>query len=205
MPNCQARLAGAFLPALLAFWSSVQAQTLNKNLLTNPGAEDGGAVTHHSDPKVADIPGWTTTSGFSVGTYDSPDFLNSDSFGPARSDRGRQFFFAGTGSEQSTAGQTVDLAGAVAEIDAGIARYTLSGYIGWSGSSADGMERTALRVEFVDAHGSSLRIAAAPGPDPSVDLHVDSGLLPRSITGRVPPGARQAKVTIDLGAPGQRR
>ncbi len=56
-----------FVPALLAFWSSVQAQTLNKNLLTNPGAEDGGAVTHHSDPTVAGIPGWTTTGGFSVG------------------------------------------------------------------------------------------------------------------------------------------
>src|SRR5690242_18823532 len=110
------RVAAAVVPCLLALWSSAAAQTLNKNLLINPGAEDGGAVTHHSDPKIASIPGWTTTGGFSVGAYDNPDFLNSDSFGPPRSDRGQKFFVAGTGSEQSTASQTVDLAGAVAEI-----------------------------------------------------------------------------------------
>src|SRR5437588_12871716 len=87
------RLAPMLLLVAAAAWP-LQSQTLNRNLIANPGAEDSLGVRNASDAAV-NVSNWTTTGGFSVGTYDGGDFLSSSDFGPVS--RGKQLFYAGSG------------------------------------------------------------------------------------------------------------
>lgn len=63
--------------------------------------------------------------------------------------------------------------------------------------SLDKINTISLSVEFQDAAGTLILRAVAPGPDPT-DIHLAEGLLPRSVSGFLPPNVRKAKVTIDL-------
>src|SRR5215469_2412183 len=100
-----ARIAALILLAAVAL--PLPAQILNKNLILNGDAEAGPAVKEPTAAKVSSIPNWTTTGGFSVGTYGENGFLSSDEYGCAN--RGKQLFYGGPGSQRSTAVQTVDL------------------------------------------------------------------------------------------------
>ncbi len=193
---------GVYLwPAVLLVTAAAfpgQSQILNKNLVVNGDAEAGSSQPNASDPKVASIPSWTTTGGFSVGTYGGGDFVQPDDFGPV--DRGQHFFFAGQGNQESTAVQTVDLTGAAADIDAGRVKFYLSGYIGLSLGLSDNIGQTSLKAEFQDASGKVLFTSTAPGPLQS-DLNSPELLLLRQATGFLPPNVRKAKITIDLANP----
>ena len=187
----------AMLAAALVLPS--HAQILNKNLVLNPGAEDGPSAAKSSSDSQVIPPSWTTTGGFSVATYGSGDFLGTNSSAYIPVDHGARFFYGGPGGKHSTATQTIDLSGAATDIDAGRVKFYLSGYIGFNGGSYDTIYLTNLKAEFQDASGKDLLTSTAPGPS-GADLNVDSGLLIRTAQGFLPANVRQAKVTIDLAA-----
>lgn len=171
------------------------AQILNQNLVQNPGAEDGPAASNFTDPQVTSIKGWTTTGGFSVGTYGGGDFLNADDYVPV--DHGSKFFYGGPGNQRSTAVQSIDLTGASTDIDAGRVKFYLSGSLGFISGSYDSIYLISLKAEFQDASGKVLLTSTAAGPS-SADISVSGGLLPRTAQGFLPVNVRKARITIDL-------
>lgn len=172
-----------------------QSQILNRNLVQNPGAEDGPAAQNFADPQVSSVPGWTTTGGFSVGAYGGGDFLNARDYVPV--DRGSKFFYGGPGNQRSTASQTIDLSGAATDIDAGRVKYYLSSYLGFLLGSYDTINLINLKAEFQDASGKALLTSTAAGPS-AADISFAGGLLLRTAQGFLPANVRKAKVTIDL-------
>jgi uncharacterized protein (TIGR03437 family) len=186
-------LSTAVLAAALA--SPAQSQTLNRNLVQNPGAEDGPAAQSFTDPQVSGIPGWTTTGGFSVAAYGGGDFLNTGDYLPVG--HGAKFFYGGPGNQRSTAVQTIDLSGAASDIDAGRVKFYLSGSLGFIAGSYDTISQINLKAEFQDASGKALLTSTAAGPT-EADISIAGGLLFRTAQGFLPANVRKAKVTIDL-------
>src|SRR3569832_383710 len=111
------RRAAAFVCPWILVLAALPAnsQILNLNLIVNGDAESGSAVQNATDAKVASVPNWTTTGGFSVGVYGGGDFLSTTDYGPVS--RGSKFFYGGPGTQRSTAVQTVDLTAAATDID----------------------------------------------------------------------------------------
>src|SRR3954452_5591103 len=122
--TCFVRLCWMSLLSMAAVYG--QSRDLNVNLVVNGDAEAGAAVSNPTDPQIASIPGWTTTGGFSVGSYGSSDFPSMSDYGPVL--RGKHLFYGGPGNKRSTAVQTVDLSTAAVDIDAGVVKFYLSGY-----------------------------------------------------------------------------
>lgn len=175
----------------------LHSQILNRNLVVNPGAEDGVAAQATSDPQVASIPGWTTTGGFSVGVYGGPGFLSPSDYGPVTC--GAKFFYGGPGTLRATAVQTIDLSGAAAEIDAGRARFSLSGYLGFLLGIVDEINTLGIKADFQDETGASL-LQSTAGGILADDVNIPEGILLRTAQGFLPPGVRKAVVTIDLSS-----
>jgi uncharacterized protein (TIGR03437 family) len=185
-------LALAALPA--------PSQILNKNLIVNGDAEAGKAAASPGAAAVA-VPNWTTTGGFSVGTYGTDGFLATSDYGPVN--RGKQLFYGGPGATPSSAVQTVDLSGASTEIDAGLAKFLLSGYLGLVGGSYENVATTNLTVDFQDASGTTLLHAVANGPSQAdIECCLPEGLMVRTASGFLPANVRKAKVTINLSIGG---
>ena len=194
----QSRAAGRLwrIPLLLVVTlTAAPSQILNTNLVVNGDAESGPAASNVTDAQVANIPGWTTTGGFSVGTYNGGNFLATSDYGPVN--RGKKIFYGGPGNKHSTAVQTIDLSGASANIDAGIVKYYLSGYLGFLNGSYDNIYLISLTAEFQNASGTDLLTAVAPGPS-AADISIPGGLLLRTTSGFLPANVRKAKLTIDL-------
>jgi hypothetical protein len=150
------------------------------NLLTDPGAEDGGA--------------WTLTGSFSrvrYGAFPFPSAAAGFALGA-----GGEFFAGGAPAGGSgvagSAGQTVDLTRLAPEIDLGQATASLSGLFGGYRDDADS---GAMRVEFVDPAGRTLSAAELHTPAASERANATT-LLPRSRTVAVPRLARHAEVTL---------
>jgi uncharacterized protein (TIGR03437 family) len=183
---------------LLAAALPASGQIYNRNLIVNGDAEAGPAARTTSDAQIANVPSWTVSGSFSVGTYGGDGFLQAGDFGPVN--RGKQMFWGGPGNKRSTAVQTVDLSAAAADIDAGKVKYYLAGYLGWLYGSYDTINQLSLKLELQDASGADLLTATAVGPT-EADLSVPAGLLPRTASGGVPANTRKAKVTIDLYLP----
>lgn len=177
------------------FLISAFPQTLNTNLVVNGGAESGPAAGNATDPQVSSIPGWTPSGGFSVGTYDGGNFLSASSYGPMS--RGKKMFYGGPGNKRSTGVQTIDLTAASANIDAGIVKFYLSGYLGLLSGSYDNINTISLKAEFQDTAGNVLLTSVAPGPSPA-DVNFDAGLLLRTSSGFVPANVRKVRLTVDL-------
>jgi hypothetical protein len=177
---------------------------MSPNLLVNPDAELG-------DPSLSGyasvtVPGWMVTGTptviqygtprrfpFPVGTPGPtlPSFLAfpTRSAGPA--DGGSQFF-AGGPVATSSIYQNVDLSGAAAEIDGGAVPFTLSGYLG--GFTIDPSAAT-VTVNFFGANRQKLG-SGTIGPVTALDRGFQTALLPRSTTGIVPAGTREAQVIV---------
>ena len=173
----------------------IQAQTLNRNLVVNGGAENGAAVQAIGDPQVGQVPGWTVTGPFSVGTYDVSEFPSSTDYGPT--DRGAKLFYGGSGTDHSYATQLIDLSGASSEIDGGKVKFYFSGYIGSGGAVPANIQQAFLKAEFLNGSGVTLLTAVAPGPKFEEDDGVSNMML-REITGFLPPNIRTVRVTVDL-------
>src|SRR4051812_31789489 len=136
----------AILALGLVAISSAQAAPYGVNLLVNGNAEDG-AFSSTGAPVL--VPGWTTSSAFTVVNYGAPGgfpggIVGSDS----PPDHGNQFF-AGGNAAASTATQTIDVAANAAEIDTGNAVVDLLGWLGGFGTDPD---TAALSVSFLNGN-----------------------------------------------------
>ncbi|MEO8659187.1 MAG: IPT/TIG domain-containing protein [Bryobacteraceae bacterium] len=178
-----------------AMGSSCFSQVLNRNLVVNGDAEQGSAAQNATDAQVASIPGWTTSGGFSVGSYGGGSFLVAGDYGPVN--RGTKFFYGGPGEARASAVQTIDVSGGVTDLDAGRVKYSLAGYLGLIGGSYDAIAQINLKAEFQDAAGVTLFTAIAAGPSTD-EVNIPAGLLLRTVSGFLPANVRKVKVTIDL-------
>lgn len=181
-------IAGALLAAapLGARSSAVPAG----NLVNNPGAEDSPGTIY--DTVVAPA-GWATTGALSAWVYgalgDRPDKAHAASIGG-----GENFFSGGPGgvAGQPTASQSIDVAGAATEIDAGAVGATLTAFIGGYTVSED---LATVTARFLDAAGAELgRVQIGPvNRDDRKRLTV---LLKRTAQANLPPSTRSIGVVI---------
>src|SRR5436305_15095209 len=105
------------LPALLLLTGALAwAQPWDRNLIVNPGAEDGPGAAKETEV-ISNVPGWTRTGTFSVGQYIGAMPLWTSTFGPK--DRGKNYFWGGAKGGTSSATQTIDISAGATEIDAG--------------------------------------------------------------------------------------
>ncbi|MGZ8793556.1 MAG: hypothetical protein ACXW0F_02725 [Gaiellaceae bacterium] len=158
------------------------------NLVKNPGAEEGpGSPDSTQHPAV---PGWTTTPSFTAVKYGTSGFPTT-ALG-AQIGGGQNIFAGGPNNPRSSATQTVDVAGAAAEIDGGQVQAPLSALIGGFESQED---NGIVEAFFLNAAGGQLG-SVKIGPVTAADRGGKTTLLPRSATGLVPAGTRSIRVVV---------
>jgi hypothetical protein len=147
------------------------------NLVVNPGAEAAG--------------GWSFEGNFTTMPY-------SDDLGfptPAQSASwagGANFFAGGPETPAGAATQTVDVAVAAREIDAGRVTLALSALIGGYEDQEDAATVTATSLDALGAPLAATSLASATVDD----RRAQTTLLPRSATGPVPRGSRTIVVRL---------
>jgi hypothetical protein len=198
--------ASAAVVLHLALCGGLQAAGFNTNLIVNPSAEDGPASS--TGDLVGSIPGWTSTSTFTVVPYDTPagttGFPKTTDPGPP--DRGLQFFAGGSNvpapvyaTVTSTATQEIDVAANATEINNESVGYALSAYLGGYATQPD---NARVRLNFF--HDTNLLGTTNLGPVTTTDRDPDAGgsktpitaLLFRSKTGQVPIGTTRIQVQL---------
>jgi hypothetical protein len=158
------------------------------NLIVNGDAEaDTGAG---DDQQIVAPTGWKTTGEFTVVQYGAIGGF-PDKKVPGPPDRGKNFF-AGGNTVKSTAEQTIDLSGAADAIDADLAGFVLTGWLGGFSTQADNAQ---VAVTFLSAGGAELA-SAAIGPEMPFDRKNVTGLFRKTTKGTVPPTTRSARVVI---------
>lgn len=183
-----AAIAAVAALAMLGGGGAASAAIPAGNLVKNPGAEDGTGAANVSD--APPVPSWTTASGFTAVQYGVDTFPGTDEAG--RIGGGRNFFAGGPDNAGSSATQTIDLAAAAAEIDAGQAKAALSADLGgWQGQDDSGV----VDALFLDATGKELGRLSI-GPVTAADRLSETKLLPRSTDGTVPAGSRSIRVAM---------
>lgn len=151
-----------------------------RNLILNPGAESGMGTNTDS---VVKVPDWKGTGGFTAAQYAWP---SGDLYATTRvpKDRGKNFFYGGPNSHESTATQLVRVP--AKGISTGKAIYVLSGWLGgYDGQSDD----ATLYATFENASGKAISTARI-GPVTEAQRHGNSELLYRRVSGRVPAATR---------------
>lgn len=181
----------AFGAASLAIARSggAAAATVGTNLLVNGDAEAGPGSGSGND--VEPVPGWFTTSNFTVVQYGAPGF--SDSSVSAAIGGGANFFAGGPDTFFSSATQTIDVGDLAPIIDSGGETATLSGFLGGFDGQDDEIIVTA---SFLDSMAITLG-AVSIGPVTEPDRDGLTTLLFRSIDGAIPEGTRFIQVQMD--------
>jgi hypothetical protein len=120
---------------------------LGSNLIRNPGAEQGPSSADGSE--VRPIPGWVCDPGFTQTNY---GYIFTAEEG-SRIGGGRNFFFGGLNTAQSTAKQSIDVSPLASLISARQIRATVSGWAGVRDTEGD---RAHIRLIFYDGQGNLL-------------------------------------------------
>jgi hypothetical protein len=164
------------------------------NLLRNPGAEEGQAS--QSGETTVEIPGWQTTSTFTVVPYGgggAPDFFT---FPPTSESQrihgGKNFFAGGFQAATSKATQAVDASRAATLVDAGRVTATLSAWLSGFLSQPD---PGTVEADFIGERGSVLG-SVAIGPVMPDERDRDFKFVQKSGEAPVPPGTRTVRVTM---------
>lgn len=171
------------------------------NLVENPGAEAGPGHTTIATPRSTTVPPnweWQTVPprggddvGFVAARYGSHPYFPSTAVS-AEIGGGRNFFWAGYPPQRSVAFQTIDIAGAAAEIDGGGVKACLSGYLGSLRKNLD--SSIAMALEFLGEDGSRLgQLAVAPVRGATL---TETTMLRRAAQGAVPRNTRQLRVVL---------
>jgi hypothetical protein len=186
-----AALSGSALLAFASSPSSAAPASLGTNLITNGDAEAGTGSGSGND--VEPIPGWFTTSNFTVVQYGAPGGFPDTSVSAAIGG-GANFFAGGPDTSFSSALTTpMNVSALASSIDAGADLITLSGFLGGFDGQDDDMTITAT---FLD--GSSISLGSLTiGPVTEPDRAGATTLLFRSISGEVPEGTRSIEVEMD--------
>jgi uncharacterized protein (TIGR03437 family) len=159
------------------------------NLIQNWDAEAGPASPGYAG--LPTIPAWTTDGNVTVYRYDRGDFLSLTTPGPAN--RGNNFF-GGSYVGSSRMSQVVNLSSSASAIDGGNQPYTLAGWFGGWESQDD---NARLRADFKNASGVVLGSATA-GPVMAAERGNVTGMLEKSVSGRLPVGTRQVELTLSF-------
>jgi hypothetical protein len=196
--------AGGVVPPVsyVMSWGSQQPRMDSGNLIRNG---DGDESNQPSTPTgaVVELIGWMRPAGSSLTVVDyntgNPDtgFVRYTDPGPDQ--RGHHLFAGGPDNDSSSADQFIDVGRKLGQsylgtIDAGKARFVLSGYLGGVSSQHD---LAVLTATFLDAGGVSLGQAAL-GPVTEAERDGASGLLFRQEDGPVPVGTRIIQVHLEL-------
>lgn len=160
------------------------------NLIVNGNAEAGP-----SSPTGAPVPvpGWTTSSAFTVVPYNAPGGFPGDN-SPGPTDRGNQFFAGGT-VEFSSATQTIDVSGNAADINANKVTFNLSG---WLGGYLSVDEHAELKITFMN--GATALGSAQLQNVLAADRNNVTGFVFRKTAGAVP--AHTTQIVVALSMPG---
>lgn len=163
---------------------------LGSNLIVNGDAE--GSSGAPDDLTVLPPVGWTASPHFTVVQYGAGGgFPALSSPGPAS--RGTNFFAGGPAVAQSSATQRIDVSGDALVIDQK-ATYLLSGYFGGYEDKGD---TAVLTIRFFNSGGTSLGSTHIGSVTPQ-QRHDVTGLLRRSVSGRVPVGTRYIDVALTM-------
>lgn len=178
------------------------AAALHEDLVVNGNAEDG-PFSETGREVVASIPGWTRTDSVNVVGYASGQARWPTASDPGPVVRGVAFFTGGPQDQVDSLHQAIDLSALAATIDSGAVRFDLAAYLGGVKNSDD---IVSVQARFLDPFDTLLE-AAAIGPVTAADRDSLTGLLLRTASGVLPPGARTALVTITfvgvMGEPSQ--
>jgi hypothetical protein len=178
----------AAVAALLASTMPGSATPLGSNILTNGNAEAGVGSASGND--IEAIPGWTTTSNFTVVQYGAPAFPDptiSTAIGG-----GINFFAGGPSTALSTAAQTINIGDLASTIDAGSLSANLSAYLGGFDGQDDNITLTAT---FLNG-ASSVLGAVTIGPVTETDRAGVTTLLPRSGSAAIPVNTRSISIEL---------
>lgn len=167
------------------------------NLVVNPGAEQGTAVTNNQ--AQAPPPGWFADQAITQVVYGSPG-----GFPAAPATGARAFFAGGPGTNAVVAismFQVVDVSAAATQIDRGTVRATLSALLGGFSTQTDDARAS---VQFASSNQEAANVGPPLliGPVTPTDRGNVTELLPRSTSALVPAGARIAYVTVTFTRPG---
>ncbi|MEU0394357.1 phosphoesterase [Streptomyces sp. NPDC006208] len=162
------------------------------NLVVNGDAETGPGGS--AEP-VGSVTGWVIKQGAPalVGYALGSGYPTAADPGPAQ--RGSRFFSGGN-SPRTALVQDISLpaAGATgrAAVDAGLVRYTVGAWLGGYATQEDGVR---LSVEFRDAKGTPVALSVL-GPVTAAERGSRTGLVERTASAAVPPGARTARLLL---------
>ncbi|MFF3320668.1 phosphoesterase [Streptomyces sp. NPDC002889] len=162
------------------------------NLVVNGDAESGPGGT--AEP-VGAVVGWVVRQGAPalVGYALGGGYPTAADPGPAQ--RGSRFFSGGN-SPRTTLIQDIALPAAgvtgSAAVDAGQVRYGLGAWLGGYAAQEDGVR---LSVEFRDAKGTPVALSVL-GPVTAAERGARTGLVERTASAAVPPGARTARLLL---------
>jgi hypothetical protein len=171
------------------------------NLVQNPGFEDGPGRADDvtSPPAVWESGGtpsvWVYVEG--VGYERPPKTVAAKIGGGANFLSGGQGAAGTPGTITKTASQSIDVAGAAAEIDAGLVAANLSAYLGGYTASED---TARVDAKFLGAGGAPLG-ALRVGPVTREQRDRQTTLLKRSASAPVPKGTRSIAIVITMFAP----
>jgi hypothetical protein len=186
----------------VAFWpTTAEAAIPSGNLLANPGAETGPAATDdsHREP----LSGWSQSLSDPLMTavrYGTPGGFPAGAQGSAL-DGGRSFFAGGPGKSgddanaAAVATQLLELGGDAGTIGGALVQATLSGCLGGYALQDD---YAFLAVNFYDGDnvgGNQIGRLTLNGPK-AAERGGETKLMPKALTGNVPPKARSAFVVL---------
>jgi hypothetical protein len=183
-------LLPAAAAALLTMTTLAMATPLGSNILLNGNAETGTGSASGND--VVSIPGWTTTSNFTVVQYGAPGGFPDNSVSSSIGG-GINFFAGGPNTTFSSATQTVSILDLATLIDAGGASATLSGDLGGFDGQSDNMTVTAT---FLGAASNSLG-SVIIGPVTETERAGVSTLLFDTGSVAIPVGTQSIMVEMD--------
>jgi hypothetical protein len=168
---------------------SAHAVPYSTNLLVN-GNSEAGPNSPGGTP--VSVPGWTTSSAFTVVPYGAMGgFPQASDPGPPN--RGVQFF-AGGNAATSTATQDLDVSANSANINSGIVRYNLSGWLG--GYLTDG-DNAHVTITFFDTASNALGTATI-GPVTAANRNNMTGLFYNQNKGLTPVNTSRVHVVLTM-------
>jgi len=185
-------LASALLTVCGVLFSSGAQAGTSPNLIINGDAEAHRCTSDFT--AQTPVPGWRVVRGAaSVLCYSAFSFTGAAPVLPQDGSAGLALF-AAPGID-SAMEQDVDVATASNEIDAGEVGFELSA---WLGGWQDRPEHATVTANFLDADGRASGLPVVlPGPNAQERGQL-TALRARAIAGRVPPGTRTIRVTVDF-------
>jgi len=161
------------------------------DLLANGNGENGENVATGFEV-VSDIPGWTRWGSVTVVRYAS-----NPGRWPAVSDPGpvvrdAAFLTGGPDDQGDSLHQVVNLSDFAGDIDAGVVRFDLGGYLGGLSSLDDSV---LVRLHLLDGSNDLLELRELESVTPE-DRGNQTGMLLRTASGLLPVGTRSATIAM---------